>query len=107
MENFNQRSENLNRWYEEKLHLHRDQSGGFMEEHFQVNEYLPETTIFRIQNLATLVGSLAESGVRILDFVDENERGKFAWICDPDGHKIALWQPWDESQSIINIPEPE
>ncbi|QDK45044.1 hypothetical protein DOM22_07660 [Bdellovibrio sp. ZAP7] len=107
MENFIQRPEALNRWYEEKLHLHRDLNGGFMEEHFQENEDLPETTIFRIQNLAPLIGSLAEAGVRIIDYVDENERGKFAWIYDPDGHKVALWQPWDESQSLVDLPEPE
>jgi hypothetical protein len=29
---------------------------------------------------------------------DSEENGKFAWIMDPDGNKVELWEPmiWDE-----------
>jgi hypothetical protein len=28
----------------------------------------------------------------------DNENGKFAWIMDPDGNKVELWEPklWDD-----------
>ena len=30
---------------------------------------------------------------------DKVENGKFAWIMDPDGNEVELWEPmaWDES----------
>ena len=29
---------------------------------------------------------------------ESHENGKFAWIVDPDGNKVELWEPmlWDE-----------
>jgi len=32
-------------------------------------------------------------GVTVLDRNDSDPNGKFAWILDPDGTKIELWQP--------------
>ena len=40
-----------------------------------------------------LIDRLKEEGVRI-DAKRQNESyGRFAWIYDPDGNKIELWQP--------------
>jgi len=30
--------------------------------------------------------------------VESHENGKFAWVLDPEGNKVELWEPmlWDE-----------
>ncbi|UYL09266.1 hypothetical protein B9G69_001590 [Bdellovibrio sp. SKB1291214] len=103
-----QRSEKLNRWYEEKLHLHRNEEGLFVEELFEMqSEDKPRMLSFQVQKLAPLMNNLAESGVKIVDHIDETPRGKYAWFFDPEGNKVEIWEPWDDSQSLVNIPEPD
>ncbi len=29
----------------------------------------------------------------VLDKIDESEYGIFAWVIDPEGNKVELWQP--------------
>jgi hypothetical protein len=29
---------------------------------------------------------------------EAEENGKFAWVMDPDGNKIELWEPTKEAQ---------
>jgi hypothetical protein len=31
----------------------------------------------------------------VLDKIDDPEYGKFAWVSDPEGNKVELWQPPD------------
>ncbi len=45
----------------------------------------------RVDDLDGFVGQLKEKGVDILDSVDEGY-GKFAWLLDPNGVKIELWE---------------
>ena len=45
----------------------------------------------RVDDLETFVAQLKDRGVDILDSIDEGY-GKFAWLLDPDGVKIELWQ---------------
>ena len=46
-----------------------------------------------VDDLDALLDRLKEEGVRI-DAKRQNESyGRFAWIYDPDGNKIELWQP--------------
>ena len=45
----------------------------------------------RVHDLDGFCAGLAEKGVDILDKVDEGY-GKFAWILDPNGVKIELWE---------------
>ena len=33
------------------------------------------------------------AGVEILKGPESHENGKFAWILDPDGNKVELWEP--------------
>ena len=40
-----------------------------------------------------LLGQLAEAGVRIDPKRDNAAYGKFAWIWDPEGNRVELWQP--------------
>ena len=48
---------------------------------------------YRVDDLDALLEQLRGGGVEILKGPDSDENGKFAWIMDPDGHKIELWQP--------------
>lgn len=45
----------------------------------------------RVDDLDTFLTQLAAKGVEVLDSTDEGY-GKFAWLLDPDGVKIELWQ---------------
>ena len=46
---------------------------------------------FAVDDLDGMVASLEAKGVAILGRQDESY-GRFAWIQDPDGTKIELWQ---------------
>lgn len=48
---------------------------------------------FRVDDLDALVAQLAAAGVRIDPKRDDHEYGKFAWIWDPEGNRVELWQP--------------
>lgn len=54
---------------------------------------------YRVDNLSEMLAALKQNGVEILKGPESHENGKFAWILDPDGNKVELWEPmpWDES----------
>lgn len=52
---------------------------------------------YRVADLEGLLAQLREEGVEIAGEMEVYEYGKFAWIMDPDGHKIELWEPVDEA----------
>ncbi len=47
---------------------------------------------FAVDDLDALIARLSSKGVAILKRDDSDPSGKFAWILDPDGTKIELWQ---------------
>jgi predicted enzyme related to lactoylglutathione lyase len=47
---------------------------------------------FAVDDLDAILARLAAKGVPVLKR-DEDPTGRFAWILDPDGTKIELWQP--------------
>jgi predicted enzyme related to lactoylglutathione lyase len=53
---------------------------------------------YRVDDLDALIDELRGKGVEIVGGPESHENGKFAWILDPDGNKLELWQPmaWDE-----------
>lgn len=53
---------------------------------------------YRVDNLDELIAQLRADGVEIVNGPESAENGKFAWIMDPDGNKVELWEPmlWDE-----------
>jgi predicted enzyme related to lactoylglutathione lyase len=51
---------------------------------------------YRVENLMDLLTALKEEGVQIVGGPEEYPYGKFAWIMDPEGNKIELWEPKDE-----------
>ena len=48
---------------------------------------------FAVDDLDAYLARLREKGVTILKRDDTGPTGRFAWILDPDGTKIELWQP--------------
>lgn len=48
---------------------------------------------YRVDNLDELLAQLREGGVQVIGGPDADDNGKFAWIMDPDGNKVELWEP--------------
>ena len=48
---------------------------------------------YRVDDLDGLLAQLKQNGVPIVKGPDEEFNGKFAWIMDPDGNKVELWEP--------------
>jgi len=48
---------------------------------------------FAVDDLDAFLDRLKAKGVAILKRDDSDPNGRFAWIVDPDGTKIELWQP--------------
>jgi predicted enzyme related to lactoylglutathione lyase len=48
---------------------------------------------FAVDDLDAYLTRLRAKGVNVLKRDDTDPTGKFAWILDPDGTKIELWQP--------------
>ena len=50
---------------------------------------------FHVADLPALLAQLRKDGVQIVGDMQDSEYGKFAWVMDPEGRKIELWQPPD------------
>lgn len=52
---------------------------------------------YRVDDLDGLLAQLRAEAVTIVGGPESHENGKFAWIMDPDGNKVELWEPmlWD------------
>ncbi|MDB5686147.1 MAG: hypothetical protein JWR77_736, partial [Rhizorhabdus sp.] len=48
---------------------------------------------FAVDDLTAFLDRLKAKGVAVLKRDDSDPSGKFAWIVDPDGTKIELWEP--------------
>src|SRR5580658_4001767 len=63
----------------------------------QSDHFAPSTSTFmvnyRVEDLHALVKALRAEGCNVLEKIDESEYGKFAWVIDPEGNKVELWQP--------------
>lgn len=55
---------------------------------------------YRVDNLDELLAQLRKDGIGVVKGPECHENGKFAWIMDPDGNKVELWEPmaWDEKK---------
>jgi predicted enzyme related to lactoylglutathione lyase len=58
---------------------------GRAEQRFMIN--------FRVDDLDALLKRLEERGVEILPMREEYDYGRFAWVVDPEGNRIELWEP--------------
>jgi predicted enzyme related to lactoylglutathione lyase len=52
---------------------------------------------YRIDDMEGMIAQLTAAGIPIEKGPEKHENGQFAWIMDPDGNKVELWQPmaWD------------
>src|SRR5579859_5819075 len=101
-------------WYKDNLGLVLEDWGGailqWSEDHagdggqtvWHVAEreskwFSPSTSSFminyRVDDLTALLAQLEKNGVEVVKGPDSDENGKFAWIMDPDGNKVELWEP--------------
>ncbi|MCA1827232.1 MAG: VOC family protein [Myxococcales bacterium] len=48
---------------------------------------------FRVADLDALLAQLSSEGVRIDPKREDYDYGRFAWVYDPEGNKVELWQP--------------
>jgi predicted enzyme related to lactoylglutathione lyase len=46
-----------------------------------------------VDDLDAILAKLSENGVQIDPKREDYDYGRFAWIFDPDGNKIELWEP--------------
>ena len=110
-------SKALYSWYEKHLGLTRDmmfhnkgdEAGMTVWSIFPADtKYFgpgPQTLMlnYRVEDLDALLKVLAEEGVTIDPKRDDHDYGKFAWIVDPEGNRIELWQP-KEAKEIGEDP---
>jgi len=47
---------------------------------------------YRVSNLEQMLAQLRSVGVTV-DKVEDYDYGRFAWITDPEGNRIELWEP--------------
>lgn len=54
---------------------------------------------YRVDDLHTLIKQLNDAGIELVSGPEYHENGVFAWIMDPDGNKVELWEPklWDDA----------
>jgi catechol 2,3-dioxygenase-like lactoylglutathione lyase family enzyme len=102
----------LARWYRDVLGVPLEPWGGAMLRydapgHPQVlvwnafpstTDYLEPSTRefmidFAVDDLDAVLARLKAKGVTVLKRDDGGPTGRFAWILDPDGTKIELWEP--------------
>lgn len=53
---------------------------------------------YRVDDLDGLIKQLKDAGIPLQKGPESHENGKFAWVMDPEGNKVELWEPmlWDE-----------
>jgi predicted enzyme related to lactoylglutathione lyase len=52
---------------------------------------------YRVDDLDAILERLRAEGVTIDERREDSQYGRFAWIMDPEGNRIELWQPPAES----------
>lgn len=50
---------------------------------------------YRVDDLAGLLEQLAAAGIEPVKGPDDEFNGRFAWVVDPEGNKVELWEPRD------------
>ena len=52
---------------------------------------------YRVKNLKEVLDHLKSKGVAIEKTAEYPAYGNFAWVSDPEGNKIELWEPSEET----------
>lgn len=48
---------------------------------------------YAVDDMDALLARLRSKGVAVLKRDDSDPNGRFAWILDPEGNKVELWEP--------------
>jgi predicted enzyme related to lactoylglutathione lyase len=105
----------LRAWYEQHLGFKIEDYGGTHFKWRDANDpektgstvwsIFPEDTLYfdpsqkpyminyRVEDLDALLEQLRDEGVEVEDRIEEQEYGRFAWVMDPEGNRIELWEP--------------
>lgn len=61
------------------------------------NYFAPSTSglmiDYAVDDMDALLARLRSKGVTVLKRDDNDPNGRFAWILDPEGNKVELWEP--------------
>lgn len=52
---------------------------------------------YKVDDLDAMLAQLKEAGVTVEEHVERSDFGQFGWCWDPDGNKIELWQPPEDT----------
>jgi catechol 2,3-dioxygenase-like lactoylglutathione lyase family enzyme len=105
--------ERLYSWYETHLGLKRDEGGVFFRWRHKDDQTLGTTVWaifkkdtkyfdpsrapfmlnYRVDKLDPLLERLRAEGVPVDERREDSQYGRFAWVTDPDGNRIELWEP--------------
>jgi predicted enzyme related to lactoylglutathione lyase len=103
-------------WYQKHLSIHRTDDGSSAtfewrevenpeEKGMTVWSIFPHTTKYfgagsspfminyRVDDMDGLLEALKQAGVEIDPHREDSDYGRFAWITDPEGTRIELWEP--------------
>ena len=64
------------------------------------DERAPFMVNFRVEDLDELLATLRRNGIEVDDRLEEYDYGRFAWITDPEGNRIELWEPAGEKVEV-------
>lgn len=105
--------ERLYGWYEQHLGLRRENGAVFFRWRDKELDQ-PGTTVwslfpqdtkyfepsaaslmlnYRVDHIDELLAALRAAGVPVDERREDSEYGRFAWITDPEGNRIELWEP--------------
>ena len=51
---------------------------------------------YRVKNLDAMLAQLRNTNAVVDDKIEESEYGRSAWVTDPEGNRIEIWQPPDD-----------
>ncbi|MCX7888432.1 MAG: VOC family protein [Rhodobacteraceae bacterium] len=53
---------------------------------------------YRVDDLDGIVARLADGGFPLAQGPEDHPNGRFAWVMDPEGNRVELWEPrpWQE-----------
>ena len=107
-------------WYKRVLGIEGADFGGFMFSHAASAECFPQgaMTIFSpfkadsdyfspsnhdvmfnlmVDDIAGILAHAESEGARQVQPSEDHDYGHFAWLMDPDGRKVELWEPKEPS----------
>jgi predicted enzyme related to lactoylglutathione lyase len=97
----------LAKWYYEHFGINNDEAGFIWQQDAGPTVFSPykrDTDYFgndkqqfmlnlRVQDIDGLLKKLEDAGVRIDPKRMDEGYGRFAWVYDPEGNKVELWEP--------------